>query len=47
MIDIGLTKMWYNIVVPHNWDVSFGKFKGQPTVVAFEENFQGRHKLAF
>ena len=24
--------------IPHNWDLSFGKFGGLPTVVAFPEN---------
>ena len=35
-------------MIPYNWDTSFGKFNGLPTVVTFQEiNFQGRDKLIF
>ena len=31
--------------IPHNWDMSFGKFGGLPTLVAFQKiNLQGRNK---
>ena len=29
---------YYGSVIPHDWDVSFEKFGGLPTVVAFSEN---------
>ena len=31
--------------ISHNCDMSFGKFGGLPTLVAFPENFQGRNNL--
>ena len=31
--------------IPSNWDMSFGKFGGQPNLVAFHKiNLQGRNK---
>ena len=34
--------------IAHDWDVSFEKIAGLPTVVAFWKiNFQGRDKLIF
>ena len=40
---------YYGSVIPHDWDMSFEKFPGLPTVVAFFEeiNFQGREKIFF
>ena len=39
---------YYGSEIPHDWDVSFEKFWGLPTVVAFWKiNFQGRDKLIF
>ena len=29
---------YYDSVIPHDWDVSFEKLGGLPTVVAFWEN---------
>ena len=36
-------------MIPHDWDVSFDKFGGLPTVVAFFQkiNFLSRDKLIF
>ena len=32
--------------IPLNWDMSFEKFEGLPTLVAFQKiNLQGRNKL--
>ena len=32
--------------IPHNWDMTSGKFGGLPTLVAFQKmNLQGRNKL--
>ena len=30
--------------IPHNWDISFGKFGGLPTLVAFPENLFARQE---
>ena len=30
--------------IPHNWDMSFGKFGGLPTVITFPENELARQK---
>ena len=31
--------------IPHNWDMNFGKFRGLPTLVAYQKiNLQGRNK---
>ena len=36
-------------MIPHDWAMSFGKFRGLPTVLAFFKkiNFQGREKWKF
>ena len=39
---------YYGSEIPHDWNASFEKFGGLPTVVAiWKINFQGRDKLIF
>ena len=49
MFNVALIMMGQSIVVvgfSSNWDMSFGKFGGLPTLVAFQKiNLQGRNKL--
>ena len=35
---------YYGSEIPYDWDVSFGKFGGLPTLVAFPENALARQE---